>query len=170
MVDMEDLPPEERIKRLKELQKKKKEEISEAELLLKESEEQLRAKHAWEEKVPVPEVTKDEGETPEEEELLRTHRGRVDELLAEESEGLAGLIEKEPIQRNSGDDVQYDIHQEERQEAYMREEERNVGYGNPELQVEESHGKDIMQRSGQPYSTSSRDEEKDKMRNMYQSE
>ncbi|MBT4539238.1 hypothetical protein HOI26_05165 [Candidatus Woesearchaeota archaeon] len=170
MVDIEDLPPEERIKRLKELQKKKKAEISDAERLLKESEEQLRAKHAWEEKVPVPEIMKEEGETPEEKELLRVHRGRVDELIVDDTEGLAGLVKNEKIPNSTGDEINYRLNNDDRQEAYSMQDEQERGYGNSEQHFEENHGKDIMQRSNQPYSSSTQAEENDKMRNLYRSE
>ncbi len=54
---LQNLPPEERIKRLKEEEKKKKEEIAQAEKLIKESESELNERHKWMEKVPIPQVT-----------------------------------------------------------------------------------------------------------------
>jgi hypothetical protein len=52
--DLDKLPPEERIKKLKELEKKQKEEIKKAQDLIKKSEEELEEKEEEKRKIPVP--------------------------------------------------------------------------------------------------------------------
>jgi len=54
--DLKDLTPQERLKRLKELEQKKKKEIEEARKLIQESEKDITAEHKFKEKVPIPEV------------------------------------------------------------------------------------------------------------------
>lgn len=56
------LPPEERIKRLKELERKKKQEIEEAARLIQESEVEITETRKLKEKVPIPEVAKEDTE------------------------------------------------------------------------------------------------------------
>ena len=75
--DLKDLTPEERIKKLKELEKQKKAEIVEAQKLLKESEKELTAKDEWQRKVPIPQVAIDESEglSAAEKEVLESHKG-----------------------------------------------------------------------------------------------
>ena len=107
---------------------------------------------------------------PEEKELLRVHRGRVDELIVDDTEGLAGLVKNEKIPNSTGDEINYRLNNDDRQEAYSMQDEQERGYGNSEQHFEENHGKDIMQRSNQPYSSSTQAEENDKMRNLYRSE
>jgi hypothetical protein len=53
---LKDLSPQERLKRLKELEQEKKKEIEEARKLIKESEKDITAEHEFKEKVPIPEV------------------------------------------------------------------------------------------------------------------
>ncbi|MBU0459400.1 MAG: hypothetical protein KKH52_04880 [Nanoarchaeota archaeon] len=75
--DLEDLPPEERIKRLKELEKKRKQEIVEAQQQIRESENELKDRLKWKEKVPIPEFAQDEliGLSEEAKEILVRDRG-----------------------------------------------------------------------------------------------
>ena len=54
--DLKGLSPQERLKRLKELEQKKKKEIQEARKLIKESEKDITDQHEFKEKVPIPEV------------------------------------------------------------------------------------------------------------------
>jgi hypothetical protein len=83
---LKELPPEERIKRLKEIEKEKKREIEEAHKLLQESEEELTEEHRWKEKVPIPEVAKEDLEelSQEGKQLLKLHKGLRGKLPAEE--------------------------------------------------------------------------------------
>lgn len=75
--DLNKLPAAERLKKLKELQRKKKEEIEEAQKLILESEQELTEERKWKEKVPIPEVAKEEleGLSEEGKAVLKAHRG-----------------------------------------------------------------------------------------------
>ena len=75
--DLKNLSPEERIIRLKEIEKKKKEEIAEAQNLLKESEQELSDQDELKRKVPIPQVAADqeEGLSADEKEILAAHKG-----------------------------------------------------------------------------------------------
>ena len=83
---LKDLPPEERIKKLKELEEKKKREIAEAEELIKESEKEMTGRDDWLRKVPIPEIGKEDlsGLGVEGKELLKTHKGISEEEVVEE--------------------------------------------------------------------------------------
>jgi hypothetical protein len=75
--ELKKLSPEERIKRLKELQEQDKKEIEEAQKLIKESEEQAEAEEELKRKIPVPQLKSVDIEslfTPEEKELFKTKR------------------------------------------------------------------------------------------------
>lgn len=54
--ELKNLPPEERIKRLKELEEKKKKEIEEAQKLIRDSEVEITEKRKFKDKVPLPQV------------------------------------------------------------------------------------------------------------------
>ena len=58
--DLKDLPPEERIRILKKLEEEKKKEIAEAEKAIKESQDELTERRKWAEKVPIPQVSRDD--------------------------------------------------------------------------------------------------------------
>ena len=82
------LPPEDRIKKLKELEEKKKKEIEEAEKMIRESVDELKEQKKWEEKVPIPEVATEDVETLGEEGrvLIKAHKNLArKEKMAEES-------------------------------------------------------------------------------------
>ncbi len=85
--ELEGLSPEEKIEKLKEIEKKKKKEIAEAQELLKESENELSDKEEFKERVPIPEVAKEDLSTAseEEKEILKTHKG-LDEKKDEDSD------------------------------------------------------------------------------------
>lgn len=74
--ELNNLPPEERIKKLKELEKQKRKEIEEAQKKIRESEDELKEKIKWHEKVPIPEFAQEHltDLSPEAKEIL--HRGR----------------------------------------------------------------------------------------------
>src|SRR3989338_9330671 len=57
--DLKKLPPEERIKKLKELEKKRKKEIEEGQKVIQESEQELTDRQKWAEKVPIPEFAQE---------------------------------------------------------------------------------------------------------------
>ena len=85
--DVDNLPPEEKIKRLKELEKKKKKEIEEAQKMLRETEKELTEREEWKRKVPIPQVAAESmGEMSEaEKEIIRAHKGLKEvEVLIEE--------------------------------------------------------------------------------------
>lgn len=75
--NLDNLYPEERIKRLKELEQKRKKEIEEAQKKIKESEEELRERLKWKERVPIPEFAQEElrGLSEDAKEILQRHRG-----------------------------------------------------------------------------------------------
>ena len=75
--DLRNLPPEERIKKLKELEKKRRKEIEEAQKEIKKSESELTEKRNWFEKVPIPQIAQDDltGLSAEAKTILKVHRG-----------------------------------------------------------------------------------------------
>jgi hypothetical protein len=77
--ELKDLPPEDRIKKLKELEKKRKEEIVEAQKLIKESQDELTARQEWKDKVPIPEVAQEEsaGLSEDARQILKEQRGTL---------------------------------------------------------------------------------------------
>lgn len=95
--NLDDLPPEERIKKLKELEKKRKQEIEEAQKKIKQSEEELTEKGKWVEKVPIPQVAHEDLKdlTAEEKEVLEAHKGRKEE---EKPEGTKEEDEPEAVE------------------------------------------------------------------------
>jgi hypothetical protein len=104
--DLKNLPPEERIKRLKELEKERRKEIEDAQEEIKKSEEELTDRKRWEDKVPIPQVAKMDlkGATDDEKAILKSHRGLKEEVQEEEeptrgkNESLEETIEKEKVQ------------------------------------------------------------------------
>ncbi len=71
------LPPEERLRRLKELEKQHKKELEEAEQQIKNSQRELANKQKWLEKIPIPELAKEDLDWLSEEgrQILRERRG-----------------------------------------------------------------------------------------------
>ncbi|MBI4983063.1 hypothetical protein HZC32_00245 [Candidatus Woesearchaeota archaeon] len=76
--DLKNLPPEERIKKLKEIEQQKRKEIEDAQRQITESEKELGERLKLKEKVPIPEVASEEAGTLAEEakEIIRVHRGK----------------------------------------------------------------------------------------------
>jgi hypothetical protein len=76
--DLKNLPPEERIKKLKELEVQRKKESEEAEDLIRESQDEISHKKKWTDKVPIPEITQDDemGLSDSAKEILETLRGK----------------------------------------------------------------------------------------------
>ncbi len=89
MVDqqLKNLPPEERIKKLKELEQKRKKEIEEAHQLILQSEDEINERNKWEEKVPIPQVATEDGKelSLEEKEILKVHKGLKEKKQETES-------------------------------------------------------------------------------------
>lgn len=75
--EIKGLPPEEKIKRLKETEEKKRKEIEEAQKMLREAEKELTDKEEWQRKVPIPQVAAEEVEemSEAEKEIVKAHRG-----------------------------------------------------------------------------------------------
>src|SRR3989338_11521327 len=98
--DIKKLPPEERIKKLKELEKQRKKEIEEAQKKIKESEDELRERRKWKEKVPIPEFAQEGfgGLSEEAKDILKQHRGVKEKLLEQPAEQKTkpSLKRKEP--------------------------------------------------------------------------
>lgn len=90
--ELKRLPPEERIKRLKELEQQRRREIEEAQKQIKESEEEIKEGRKWKEKVPIPEVAKEdlEGLSEEGKQLLKVHKGAKEIQQAAEEEPVRG--------------------------------------------------------------------------------
>ncbi|MCK4588900.1 MAG: hypothetical protein KAT77_00525 [Nanoarchaeota archaeon] len=70
MKDIKKLSPEERLKRLKELEEKSKKEIAEAQKMIKQSEGEIEEKKKFEEKVPIPQLIAEEERTLESQEAV----------------------------------------------------------------------------------------------------
>ncbi|MBI2146020.1 hypothetical protein HYU22_01615 [Candidatus Woesearchaeota archaeon] len=85
--DLKNLPPEARIKKLRELEKQRKREIEEAQEKIRESEDELVEQRKWKEKVPIPEVAKEELEGLGEEgkDLLKVHKGLKEKKESDEA-------------------------------------------------------------------------------------
>ncbi len=90
--DLKKLPPEERIKKLKELEAQRRKEIEDAQKEIRESEKELTEKQKVKDKIPIPQVAKLDlrDATQEEKEILRTHRG----LKKEEPEEVEEKIDR----------------------------------------------------------------------------
>lgn len=75
--ELKNLPPEERIKKLKELEKQKKKEIEDAQKQIRESENELSERIKWKEKVPIPAVASEDVEalSEAEKEVVMAHKG-----------------------------------------------------------------------------------------------
>ena len=89
--DLKNLPPEERIKRLKKLEEKKKKEIEEAKKEIKESQDELTERKKWQDKVPIPQVAVQDLKdlTKEEKAIVEAHRGK------KQPEDIEAVLEEE---------------------------------------------------------------------------
>lgn len=105
--DFSNLPPKERIKRLKELEKKKKQEILEMEELIEESHKEIQDQAKFQEKVPIPQVARGDTSDLSEsgKEVVRTLRGskktieieKQDESSHETEDNLEETVQSERI-------------------------------------------------------------------------
>ncbi|PIN75940.1 hypothetical protein COV17_03385 [Candidatus Woesearchaeota archaeon CG10_big_fil_rev_8_21_14_0_10_36_11] len=86
---LKNIPPEERIKKLKELEKKKKQEIEEAQKAIRESEKEITEKRKWKDKVPIPELAKNDlvGLSEEGKAVLKEWKG-LEETVQKETTGI----------------------------------------------------------------------------------
>ncbi len=75
--NFENLPPEERIKKFREEEKKKQKEIDDARKKIKESEDELTERRKWEDKVPIPEFMAEslEGLSKDAQDMIRSQKG-----------------------------------------------------------------------------------------------
>ena len=88
MANLKDLPPEERIKKLRELKKAKEKEIADAQKEIKDSEDEITERHKYLDKVPIPELMKDdlEGVSAEAKQALKDWKGLKEEKEQQEEE------------------------------------------------------------------------------------
>ena len=86
--ELKGLRPEERLKKLKQLEEEKKKEIEEAHKLLVETEKELTDQRKWVEKVPIPQVAQEttEGLSAEGKQVLKAHKGVKEKKQEEEPE------------------------------------------------------------------------------------
>jgi hypothetical protein len=87
--DLRNLPPEERIKILKKLEEEKKKEIIEAEKAIKESQDELTERKKWEDKVPIPQMSKDDfsGMSLDEAKVQEAHKGKKSKFSNSKEKG-----------------------------------------------------------------------------------
>ena len=100
--DLKNFSPEEKLRKLKELQKKKKQELAEAEKEIKESEEELSDQQKFLEKVPIPEVTKEDlaGLSESAREILKMQRGfKGKKAETEEGKALRITVPKKELRK-----------------------------------------------------------------------
>ncbi len=98
--DLKDLPPEERLKKLKELEKQKKKEIEDAQKLIKDSEVEITERHKFKDKVPIGAVAADDLEilSDAEKEIVAAHRGIKKKAKVEEEtkkKRISAIVEEE---------------------------------------------------------------------------
>ena len=96
------LPAEERLQKLKQFKKKREDELSEAQLLIKKSADELQRKKAFEEKIPIPQLASDDEQafSGEERDIFQAHRQRIQRKEPEaqqrkKEEPLEEVVEKE---------------------------------------------------------------------------
>ncbi|MBI4153254.1 hypothetical protein HY497_01910 [Candidatus Woesearchaeota archaeon] len=103
MDNLKKLSPEARLKKLKEYSEKREKEIKEAHELIKRSEDEIDQMKKLEEKIPIPQLITDEGETlatSEEREMFKVHRlkgeRREEKRTKKVEETLEETVEQEP--------------------------------------------------------------------------
>ncbi|HIH11331.1 TPA: hypothetical protein HA241_04020 [Candidatus Woesearchaeota archaeon] len=120
MDNLRNLPPEERLRRLKRIEEEKKKEIDAARKAIQESEEELTEQDKIKEKIPIPEVSQDDerGLSEGGKELLRTHHGTTPK-----KEWSAAAVEETKKKSDSLEDVV------EEEKGKFASSPRNVEYG-----------------------------------------
>ena len=103
--NLKKLSPEERLKKLKEFSEKREKEIKEAQDLIKRSEDEINTRKKFEEKIPIPQLITDEGETlgtSEERDMFKVHRfksnRREEKKTKKVEETLEETVEQAPVQ------------------------------------------------------------------------
>ncbi len=98
--DLKDLSPQERLKKLKELEKEKKKEIEEARKQIKESERDITDEHKFKEKVPIPEVGLEnlQGLSEEGRQLLMVLKDLKEKKKEETVEEVKEVIQEESLE------------------------------------------------------------------------
>ncbi|MBT6774313.1 hypothetical protein HOA91_02985 [Candidatus Woesearchaeota archaeon] len=102
--NLDNLPPEERIKKLKELEKKRQKEIEEAKKKILESEKELTARDEWARKVPIPQFSQNDlvGLSAEGKEILAVSKGiKVKKKDDEEDDDES--VEKKVVEKTKDD-------------------------------------------------------------------
>ena len=96
--DFKSLPPEERIKKLRELERQRKKEIAETEELIHDSEDEIKERRKWVEKVPIPEFSQDDvaGLSEEARQILLQHKGISAKLQEKSLENTDEQEEQKP--------------------------------------------------------------------------
>ncbi|MFH1276058.1 MAG: hypothetical protein ABIH82_03025, partial [Candidatus Woesearchaeota archaeon] len=91
------LPPEDRIKKLKELEKKRKKESEEAQKVIKDSESELTERRKWTDRVPMPEFAREDFENlSEDAKQILEHRGVSGKIkLVEEKKSDIKIINRD---------------------------------------------------------------------------
>ena len=142
MANDKDLPPEERIKKLKKLKEEKEKEIAEAQKLIKESEEELTDRRKFKEKVPIPESAKNdlEGLSKEGKEILKEQKGLREKVAEHE--------EKKAAAKTSKDDKKYDLESLAREQVELPPDVINSEYA---LQLSKEPMGNIYKEMGQIY-------------------
>ena len=119
--NLKKISPEERLKKLKEYSEKREKEIKEAHELIKKSEDEIDRKKKFEEKIPIPQLITDEGETlatGEEREMFKVHRfkgerkGERKTKSQVQEETLESTVEQEPVRKEISRAAQYEAVQE----------------------------------------------------------
>lgn len=147
MSDDKELPPEERIKKLKKLKEEKEKEIADAQKKIKESEKEITEREKFKEKVPIPESEKQdlEGLSEEGKGIIKEQRGLhenqegkdsdLEELARQEVELPPEVLESqyaEQLSREPMGDIYKEmtnIYKEVEEKGYIsREEEKRVEY------------------------------------------
>jgi hypothetical protein len=139
--ELRKLSPEERIKKLKELEEKKKKEIEEAAKEIEESRKEIASRQKWLEKVPIPEVGKEELSelSVEGKELLKRHKG----IKEKEKETETKVVGEEPeAKRRKKEDLGEFLRGQE-------EQRRSSGAERAYLTAEQWQA-EVYQRSQQP--------------------
>lgn len=107
--DLKNLQPEDRIKKLKELEQQKKKEIEEAHKQIRDSEKELTEKQKVKEKIPIPQVARQDLKdlTVEEQDIIRTHRGLKKEEKSSEVEEKVENSEKKGQKSKESLDLEF---------------------------------------------------------------
>ena len=132
--ELKNLSPEERIKRLKELQEQDRKEIEEAQKLIKESEEQATHEEKLKQQIPVPQLKSVDIESlfsPEEKELFKAKRyieGKKPVEEAKEKPLEQTVFEEAPakLPEESAETIQYGLQLSQKPASSLRQKAENI--------------------------------------------